>query len=640
MCGIAGLLNVTSLTSRREISSVKKMLHAQIHRGPDDCGVYHDDHIILGHRRLAIIDLSSAGRQPMSNEAGNIWTVCNGEIYNYRELRCELSADGHVFSSNSDTEVIVHGFEEWGIEGLLDRLVGMFAFVIYHKKGQQSLGVDARQGGKDFDVYLVRDRLGKKPLYYSWEGQQLLFASEVKAIMASGLVATDVDSSAVQAYLMFGSVPTPLTIMNGVKSLEPATYVRLSRDGWEQKPYWQISFNVDTSMKEEEVISHLQPLLLDSVKCRLISDVPVGVFLSGGIDSSAILSLLTEVADRPLRSYSLTFQESQFNEGPIARQVAAQFSTEHVELELTAESVFESLPEIFQAMDQPTIDGVNTYLVSKLARMSGAIVSISGLGGDELFGGYPSFKQVPQLFRFSRLANTVPGVGKMLEAMLDCGPSWPKIQKLKFVLQNPSSVEAAYLSVRGLFLNEQLASLGSDNHNCGNSTTFSPLGILQHLGDEAADSELRNRVSLFELRSYMHNQLLRDTDVMSMAHGLEVRVPLLDHRLVEFLGTVPPRFKFTTQTKQLLLRGVPSPLPTQVTSQLKRGFTFPFDSWFRGKWRPYIEEVLFAEDELTLNSASIKILWSLFLKGQVHWSRIWSLVVLRVWLRQYNLRCS
>ncbi len=634
MCGIAGILSVSGLSSEREISSVKKMLEAQVHRGPDDAGLYHDEYVVLGHRRLSIIDLSPAGRQPLSNEDGTVFTICNGEIYNYRDLRRELSASGHVFSSNSDTEVIVHGYEEWGIEKLLDRLVGMFAFVIYHRKVNATDGVQNRQSGKDFEFYLVRDRLGKKPLYYSWDGERLLFASEVKALMTSGLVEQEVDETAVQAYLMFGSIPTPLTIISGVKSLEPSTYVRVDRNDWEEKQYWKISFCENVSMSQQDVIDQLQELLLDSVKCRLISDVPLGVFLSGGVDSSAILSLLNEVTEKPIRSYSLGFQESEFNEANIARSVAQQFRTEHVELEMTAESVFETLPEIFQAMDQPTIDGVNTFLVSKLARTSGAIVAISGLGGDELFGGYPSFNHVPRLFRFSRAINAVPGLGEILNAMLEHRPKWTKIKKLKCVLQNPLSAEAAYLSVRGLFLNGQQGSMGQGEQACRN---FSPLESLRQLGIQSTDIDLRNMVSLLELRSYMHNQLLRDTDVMSMAHGLEVRVPFLDHRLVEFLAIVPAQFKFTDQTKALLLKAIPTPLPPQVTSHPKRGFTFPFDSWFRGKWRPYIEEILMEENTQVLDVENTRLLWDLFLKGQVHWSRIWCLVVLRVWLRQFHV---
>ncbi len=634
MCGIAGIVNVSGFSSGSEVSSVEKMLKALVHRGPDDSGLYHDGHVVLGHRRLSIIDLSPAGRQPLSNEDGTIWTICNGEIYNYRELRHELSASGHIFSSKSDSEVIIHGYEEWGIEGLLDRLVGMFAFVIYHKKVEKPESVNTCKERTGFELFLVRDRLGKKPLYYTWDGTQLVFSSEVKAIVASGLVEKAVDDSAVQAYLMFGSVPTPLTIIQGIKSLEPATYARLCRDSWEQKSYWKISFREDLSMSQEDVVDRLQFLLLESVKCRLISDVPLGVFLSGGIDSSAIVSLLKEVADKPIRSYSLGFQESEFNEAHVARLVAQQFRTEHVEFEMTAESVFEALPEVFLAMDQPTIDGVNTFLVSKLARTSGEVVAISGLGGDELFGGYPSFTQVPQLLRFSLMVNTVPGFGRMLSALLELASKGTKIEKLKYVLQNPRSPEAAYLGVRGLFLNEQLTSLGQGEQT---RHSFSPLESLQHLRAQSDDSELRNLVSLLELKSYMHNQLLRDTDVMSMAHGLEVRVPFLDHRVVEFLATVPTQFKYTAQAKQLLLDALPRSLPTQVTSQSKRGFTFPFDSWFRGKWRPYIEEILMTEDDGAFDAKSMKAIWGLFLKGQVHWSRIWCLVVLRVWLRQLDV---
>ena len=631
MCGIAGVATLSEFTSDREIVGVKNMMQAQVHRGPDDSGLYHDHRIVLGHQRLAIIDLSPLGKQPMSNEDGSIWIVYNGEIYNYRELRNELAQKGHTFSSHSDTEILIHGYEEWGIEGLLDRLIGMFAFVFYENKRKSGNSISRESAESEFELILARDRLGKKPLYYFWNGNQLLFASEVKALLASGIIEAQLNHAAIQGFLMFGSVPSPLTVIEGVKALEPATYVRLGKGKLEQKRYWSIAFNIDEKIKEQEIMGQLQNLLVDSVKGRMISDVPLGVFLSGGIDSSAIVSLMRAVTDGPLRSYSLSFKETEFDTGYLAELVARRFRTEHVKWEVTSKDVLCELPQIVRAMDQPTIDGINTYFVSKLARKSGTTVALSGVGGDEIFGGYKSFRQVPQLFRLSQAAHLIPGLRWLLERALDFGEKWTRAEKLKIILQYPPSIESAYLCMRGLFLDGQLEALSSNGLLENISSTFSPVESLRNLSTPA-NTNFQNVVSLLEMRAYLHNQLLRDTDVMSMAHGLEVRAPLLDHRVVEFLSRVPIKYKFTKKSKQLLWNSIPTPLPPEVTSHTKMGFTFPFDSWFRTSWKSFLEEKLFVANDQLFDIQTKRILWSMFLQGKVHWSKVWCLVVLQLWL--------
>lgn len=637
MCGIAGIAYSTPTRQKRAIGAVKRMMDIQTHRGPDDSGLYSDDYVVLGHRRLAVIDLSSLGRQPISNENGTVWVVYNGEIYNYRELREDLVKCGHVFKSRSDSEVLVHGFEEWGIEELLRKLIGMFAFAIYqsYSKGRKSVldRPSLKSQNDGFRLILARDRLGKKPLYYAWQDDQLIFASEVRAMKASGLLPNKLNGLAIEGYLAFGSVPSPLTMFEQVEALDSGCYMIVENGKSTLYRYWKPSFVPDSNLKKKDILDQLQQLLEDSVRLRLVSDVPVGVFLSGGIDSTSIVALMHKVSRNPIHTFSLTFQESEYDEADIAERVARRFQTTHLAYKTGPREVLEELPKFFDSMDQPTIDGLNTYLVSKVTREAGTIVALSGVGGDELFGGYPSFRRVPQLYRLARLVHTFPWIGQMAaSALSQCSSKW-KMNKLGVLLDGQPSLESAYLAMRGLFLGGELASgtpaTGPRNMN----VHFSSLEYLKNLSQECENSDSFNKVSWLEMRSYLHNQLLRDTDVMGMAHALEIRVPFLDHRLVELIAKIPPAIKMGQPPKSLLLQAVGQKIPHEVWEHPKMGFTLPFDSWFRTSWKPMIEEKLtsdtFSIDGLSENS---NVLWKRYLDGSLHWSRIWAVIVLKEWL--------
>ncbi len=633
MCGIAGLLKCNEPTTPEDVAAVQRMVDAQVHRGPDDQGIAalpppclppHGSRpsIVLGHRRLSIIDLSEAGRQPMPNEDGTVWVTYNGEIYNFHELHKELIDRGHRFISRTDTEALVHGYEEWGIHGLLGRLRGMFAFGIWDEHKQC--------------LCVARDRLGKKPAYYLWDGRQFLFASEIKALLASGLVERRLNPAAVVAYFALGSVPAPLTMIAGVEALPPGGYLMVQNGTLDLKRYWHLSFDEDPSLTEAECIDRLRTVLQEAVRLRLVSDVPVGAFLSGGIDSSAIVALMREATGGTIRTFSMVFREQEFNEGAFAKVVAQRFGTEHTQYEVTSGEVLKELPRIIWAMDQPTIDGVNTYFVSKATREAGTIVALSGLGGDELFGGYPSFQLVPRLYHASKVAHAMPGCRWALERILPLIGHNGRTHKLRALFRSPPSPEMAYLAVRGLFLDEELKAILNTDLLDETLGQFMPLRYLEELRASDNASGCRNMVSLLELRTYMHNQLLRDTDVMSMAHSLEVRTPFLDHRLVEVVANVPAKHKFTAKPKGLLLKALGDELPHEVTERPKGTFTFPFERWLTAEWREMTEENLRLMTYPDMfNHTHLMSLWVRFLRGQIHWSRIWAVVVLVLWLHSY-----
>lgn len=625
MCGIAGIVKLNGPVTLEDIAAVQWMMDAQAHRGPDDDELYQDSRVVLGHRRLAIIDLSEAGRQPMSNEDGTVRVSYNGEIYNFRELREELLSRGHRFHSQTDTEVLVHGYEESGLEGLLERLRGMFAFALYDPR-PYPLSLTPR-------LFLARDRLGKKPLYYTCQNGVLLFASELKALLASGLIERRLNPAAVMAYLTLGSVPAPLTMIEGVKALPPGCFLTFQDGKLELKPYWQLAFEEDSSLTEAEALEQVRSLLKEAVRLRLVADVPVGAFLSGGVDSSTIVALMREATGGTLRTFSMVFREEAFNEGSFAKRVARGFETEHTEYVVTPEEVLKELPRIIEAMDQPTIDGVNTYFVSKITRQSGTIVALSGIGGDELFGGYSSFRLVPWLYRLSQVAHTLPGVTWALDRTVGLLGKNGRAHKLRTLFRYAPCPEAAYLTVRGLFLDPLLDMLVHPDLLEQALQERTPLAYLRGITCDHNCGSLRNTVSLLELRAYMHNQLLRDTDVMSMAHSLEVRTPFLDHRLVEFLAKVPASYKFAGRPKRLLLEALNGKLPKEVTDHPKWTFTFPFEHWFRSDpaWRVALEDMLQGTSDGVLNPCAVSHLWKQFLAERVHWSRVWAIAILTLW---------
>jgi asparagine synthase (glutamine-hydrolysing) len=635
MCGICGVVGLESKDASERL--VRRMIAAMRHRGPDEEGVLIARQAAVGMSRLSILDLPGGG-QPVWNENGTLAVVFNGEIYNFRELRAALESAGHHFRTHSDTEVIVHAYEQWG-EGCAEKLHGMFAFAVVEMPG----GPTARPER----VFIARDPLGIKPLYYALADGALFFASEVRALLASGRIQPRIAGSQLSAYLLFGSACEPDTLIEGVNSLPPGCSMTVSVNAPVEMPtpYW--SFGQDPAAESlrcergKEIASaseRIRSLLENAVASHLVADVPVGVFLSGGIDSTA-LAALASCARPGVHTLTVAFPDAQFSEASIARRTAERLHTEHSELHLSDREMVARLDEAIVAFDQPSMDGINTYFVSWAARQCGLKVALSGLGSDELFGGYPSFRNTVKIDRVAAVARLVPA--SIRNAVLGnfappakTARAIGKLAKASAAWIDPDSLPHAYFFTRLLFSPQvAFARRGAELWRAQRSWRWR--------SDSARQATLLDRftaVSWLELRSYLLNTLLRDTDAMSMHHSLEVRVPFLDTPLVEYVLSLPESAKLNrSRPKALLIQAMGDLLPGEVIEQPKRTFTFPWEHWLRGElgqrvasglkdWSPALEPHV-SRDFATAG-------WDAFLRGQTTWSRPWSLYVLNEWAKR------
>ncbi|MDQ3110656.1 MAG: asparagine synthase (glutamine-hydrolyzing), partial [Bacteroidota bacterium] len=494
MCGINGIIYLDSKTDAEQ--QVRKMNDVLAHRGPDDAGIFSEPGISLGHRRLSIIDLSPAGHQPMSFQNDRYTIIYNGELYNFREIRHQLNDVS--FQTNSDTEVILAAYAKWG-EACLDHFNGMFAFAIYDKQSRE--------------LFIARDRLGIKPVYYSLTKNHLTFSSELRGIFASGLVKKTLDKESLQDYLRYQTVHAPATIIENVKMLLPGHFMRVKGGQVEMKCWWSLKIKpVDVAPSIDEVQKNVRKLLRDAVERRLVADVPFGAFLSGGIDSSIVVGLMSEVATSPVNTFSVTFDDSEFSEAVYARQIAKKYKTIHHEIKLKPEDFLHDLPEALDAMDHPSGDGPNTYVVSKATKNAGVTMALSGLGGDELFCGYDIFKRSVELEE-KRWLNSVPRGIRVLAGNVMKRKSGIAGEKKAAVLGLEEINFASFYPVsRQVLLNEQLSAIARDNNRSTNAVKTISISI----ADKFPDKEyLLSRVSLAEMSTYMQNVLLRDTDQMS-----------------------------------------------------------------------------------------------------------------------------
>lgn len=560
MCGIAGILSQNALLGDDSLA-LPAMLSALRHRGPDDSGRFlsPSGQAALAHARLAILDLSPAGHQPMSTPDGRFTIVFNGEIYNYRELREALQKDGVVFRSNSDTEVVLRAYGAYGAE-CVAKLRGMFSFAVWDERERTCL--------------LARDPFGIKPLYFHEANGQLVFASEVRALLASGLVRRELDPQGLHGYFRTGSVPEPRTLLRGVRGLEAGHLAIWQVGRLQTRRYWELRFQPEAGAAPE-ALRTVRQALLDSVAHHFISDVPVGVFLSGGIDSTALVGLARTVGRADLHTYSIAFPGTPGDEGGLAQRTAAHFGTTHHEWKLDATAGRQLFSQYLQVMDQPSIDGLNTFTVAKFAREQGMKVVLSGLGGDELFGGYKSFREVPRLARLNRRLRLTGPIRAGVRAVLR-NARRPQLRRLGEMLGQPARLDTAYAALRGTFTDVEATML--TRHYTGEEV------VADFSSEELpADPTPEDTVSRLELTHYMRNQLLRDSDVMSMAHGLELRVPFLDLPLVGTLTRIPAATRLQPG-KRFLLQAVPE-VPDWIANQPKRGFLFPFDQWLGAEWR-------------------------------------------------------
>jgi len=602
------------------------MAHAMQHRGPDDEGTYvsPDSRVGFANRRLAIRDLSPAGHMPMSNTSGSVCITYNGEVYNTDDLRPELERLGYVFRSNSDTEVILHGYEAWGSD-IVRRLEGMFAFAIY----------DIRETPR---LLFARDQMGIKPLYYAYASEGFVFASELKALFASGLVNKEISPAGLVGYLLMGSVPNPLTIYSAVAALEPAAFIEFDLGRWEHPQpvtYWKLPTDTLEETTVADAAARIEELLADAVRIRLVSDVPLGAFLSGGLDSSAMVAFMRRATSGPIRTCSMVFEEAEYSEAAYARETAAFVGAEHYERVITAADVEREFDRILYAMDQPSIDGVNTYFVSQTAREAGLTVALSGLGGDELFGGYPNtFHDVPRIYQALQLVHGLPFGPAIAQRAIKVVSNRPGWKRMEDALRQPPSLASAYLTRRGLFSTAEAQALV---HPDLWQAACAQFDAVQHVAMKAdghlnAQNERFGWVSRAELRTYTHHQLLRDTDVMSMIHSLEVRVPFFDTRLIEAALRLPAQVKAFDRDvpKPLLNKILQGKVPASITARRdKQGFTFPFAVWLRGALRSRVEQLLqeTAAAGLMRQEAVASIAQD-FQAGRVHWSRLWGLAAL------------
>jgi asparagine synthase (glutamine-hydrolysing) len=623
MCGICGIVGFDTPHAEK---LVRTMNARMTQRGPDDEGVFAGRSAAVGMRRLSIIDLTG-GHQPVFNEDGSIAVVCNGEIYNFRELRRTLESHGHRFRTNSDTEAIVHAYEQWG-DDCVQHLEGMFAFA----------ALDKRPGRER--LLIARDRLGIKPLYYAEMDGALLFASEVRALLASGLVEPQLSPAALESYLLFGSVVEPLTMIEGVYSLPPAH--RIAIDLTRRVPavvperYWSFAEASQRGNSEarsrSSVVANVRALLEQAVDSHLIADVPLGIFLSSGIDSTALVALAARKKSQ-LHTVSVVFPEQEFSEGAMAARTAKRFSSRHQELKLSGNEMLLRMHEAVGSLDQPSMDGINSYFVSWGARQAGLKVALSGLGGDELFGGYSTFRNTAKARRVMTLAQQFPASMRSLVAPERIATS-SATQKLSAMWRSPDELPHPYFYTRLLFTPEQVSAL------LGEDATARPwMEPLSRLADQAKTLDEFNAVSLLESQSYMANTLLRDTDCMSMAHSLEVRVPFLHHPLVEFVAGLPGEWKRSNGTpKPLLVDALRDLLPAEVVAQRKRTFTLPWEHWLHG---PLKEEVGAELNDLSpalqecVADEQARQVWTTFLDRKTSWSRVWSLFVLSRWSREH-----
>lgn len=624
MCGICGITLPINLTKTIDPALLGRMSQLLIHRGPDDQGVYLDPDRKngLGFRRLSIIDLST-GSQPLANEDKTLWVVFNGEIYNFQELRRELEALGHVFHTNSDTETLLHGYEQYGTS-LVDYLRGMFAFAIWDANHRR--------------LFMARDRLGKKPLYYVFTESGFFFASELKALTKSNLVSKEIDPQALQLYLTYGYIPAPWSILKQVKKLPPAHVLTLDVAQWQVSihKYWEPVYAPKLELSPEEVERNFTERLREAVRLRMISDVPLGALLSGGIDSSLVVALMAEQSNQPVRTFTIGFEDSGFDERPYARQVAERYRTQH-HTYVVRENAVELLPRIAWFLDEPMADSsaLPSYYVAQMARQEVTVV-LNGDGGDENFGGYWHHGAVLDALRFARLPHALRN--GLIRPAADAAYALTHhsfFQRL-YSLTEQSTWKTWALHERRmeLFRPEMRVELLLPHEEFKKVKYFSDL----YHGTEKMN--ITDRILHADLLGVLPGQLLVKMDRMTMAHSLEARSPFLDQEVVEFAARLPVEYKINRGEKKILLRAIAKKyLPPAVIERRKMGFAAPLEKWFRQGLGQQALALLGEPNAkiysyLAFNSVQ-PILHSSISGDSASAARIWSLMILEFWLQEF-----
>ena len=632
MCGICGIMNLGPPDSGWCNGLIDRMTETLAHRGPNDRGTWCDDRIALGHRRLSVIDLSEAGRQPMSNEDGSIQIVYNGEVYNFRELKKQhsLLERGHIFRSRTDTEVLIHLYETVGLETMLPELNGMFAFAIW----------DAKQGM----LYLARDRYGVKPLFYQRDDRYFRFGSEIKAIIADERVVRKPCFQALHDFLSFDYVPGRQTAFEGIYELPSGHWLRMDTAGnITIQPYCELSFEEDDSIDESSAVERARELLLQSVERQLVADVPVGVLLSGGMDSSTLVGLMQRCVSQPVHTYSVGFEDPSFNELPYARTVARKFNTIHREVIVTPDLVRALLPKYLTYIDEPYADGsaIPTYYVCQLAK-DDVVVVLSGEGGDEVFAGYETYAAYQVNHWFRKVPRWIRN--GLIAPLVNCLPVSDKKLSLEFKLKrflggqdlSPAQAhfwwrvvltEAQKISLYMPHVLEQIVPQASDRH------------FVERFEQSVAKDSL-SRLFEIDCSVFLPDDLMVKNDRMSMAHSLEARVPLTDLELTAFMSTVPSGLKLRSlRKKHIMRRAMEGILPAEILNKKKVGLEMPYSQWFKHELKDLLTTYLGPErisDTGLFRVEAVQTLVEDHLAGRVdHGRALWGLLNYMMWLELY-----
>ncbi|MDX2283764.1 MAG: asparagine synthase (glutamine-hydrolyzing) [Bacteroidia bacterium] len=622
MCGIAGFTFTDHPEDAR--TRLQAMTDALSHRGPDAAGHLIGSGIALGHRRLSIIDLSDAANQPITDPSGRYTIIYNGEVYNFREVRARLPQ--YQFQSNSDTDVILAAYMEWGPD-CLQHFNGMFAFAVW----------DAQERS----LFLCRDRLGIKPLYYTWENGRLGFASELRALLRGGLAQPRLNREALPEYLRYFTVHAPRTLLAGVQQLRPGTWALLKDGQLDIRPYWSLTEPrvFDPGADYAAVCRQVRGLLTAAVERRLISDVPFGAFLSGGIDSSAVVALMATVSDTPVHTFSVVFDEPQYDESRWSSMIAKRYGTQHHPIRLSPGDFLEELPAALAALDHPSGDGLNSYVVSQATKRTGFTVALSGLGGDELFAGYPVFRRYASLRqRWAAWYGLPAGLRRAVAGLLSRGAAAHKTERLRRLMAAPDGgFGQLYPVFRQVYDDAEIQALTGGPAPANDVLAWAlPPGAAA----EAERLPLLSQVSAGEIATYTQNVLLRDTDQMSMAHALEVRVPFFDYTLVEYVLSIPDTFKYPHTPKRLLVDALGDLIPAEIVNRPKMGFVFPWAQWLRQELRPLAEQSVAALGQREgFDAASLQRFWRQFQQGdpQIPWMKIWMLAALESWMSRNGI---
>lgn len=634
MCGIFGFVGAMDSAASVDVDAVLRSLR---HRGPDDEGTFSETFPVTGktnhtcilvHTRLSILDLSPAGHQPMSTPDGRWHLVFNGEIYNHPELRAALESEGQRFAGTSDTEVVLHALVRWGNRAL--RLfTGMFALALWDRDSAS--------------ILVARDRFGEKPLYVVTDEVlgTFAFASEIRTLLASGIVERVASRAGLLSYLATGSVSEPWTIIRKVWAFPPATVARFKSGVVTSERFWQNPFREPATQALKDAAPLVGERLHRVVRRQLAADVPVGLFLSAGMDSVAIAVAAAAVEGSSVDSFTVSLDDNATNEGRIASAVATQLGLDHHNIHVSASDAMARVPEAVMALDQPSIDGVNTYLISRAVRQAGIVVALSGIGGDEVFAGYTTFRTIRHWMRLNGLLRSF-GVARFARraagSILPFSVAMRKALALAGAKQAPHDFECVF---RGLFTDAQVERLAAHAWLERPREEDPPVWLNAGHREDVTQLDAVNALSALELEGYLRNTLLRDTDSMSMAHGLEVRAPFLDHELVALAASVRGADKIAGPKNKPLLAAAMPGIPEAVTRRPKSGFGLPLDAWLRGPLGGWASDMLQGACH-GLSSAETFRIWKLFLRRspQVSWSRAWALIILTSWLHQNRVRVA